>query len=161
MDSLTHPFSPIIFKDTQILILGSFPSIKSFENSFYYSHPRNQFWSILSDITGYPVILKEQKIWLLKQMKWGLWDIVASCKRANSLDSSLKDIEVNDIPHLLKEYPTINKLAFTGKKSQEIFRRYFKDLDIPTIYLPSPSPAYASMSYEQKREVYRDLLLKG
>lgn len=159
MSNLSHPFQPIIFKDTQILILGTFPSIKSFENSFYYSHPRNQFWKILSDITDYPVTIREQKIWLLKQMKWGLWDMVSSCSRDNSLDTSLKSIEVNNIEALLDEYPSIQKLAFTGKKAQELYNRYFPNLEIETIYLPSPSPAYASMSYEAKRDEYKRLLI--
>ena len=159
MSDLMHPFSPIIFKDTEILILGSFPSIKSFEKSFYYSHPRNQFWRILSDITGYPVTIREQKIWLLKQMKWGLWDMVKSCSRDNSLDTSLKSIEVNDIPALLEKYPTIQKIAFTGKKAQELYHKSFPNLHIETIYLPSPSPAYAAMSFEEKRDEYKRLLI--
>ena len=159
MDRLYHPFKPIIFNDTQVLILGTFPSIKSFENSFYYAHPRNQFWKILSDITGYPTLIKEQKIWLLKQMKWGLWDIVASCSRENSLDSSLKDIKVNDIDKLLDTYPTIQKIAFTSKKANALYKKAFPLLDIPTIYLPSPSPAYCAMSYEAKKDEYKRLLI--
>ena len=159
MSDLEHPFTPILFRDTQILILGTFPSIKSFENSFYYAHPRNQFWKILSDITGYPVTIKEQKIWLLKQMKWGLWDMVKSCNRDNSLDTSLKSIEVNDISSLLNEYPSIQKIAFTGKKAQQLYHKSFPNLDIETIYLPSPSPAFASMKYEDKRDEYKRLLI--
>jgi len=158
MERLTHPFKPIIFNDTQILILGTFPSIKSFDESFYYAHPRNQFWKILSEITGYPAITKEQKIWILKQNRWGLWDMVESCKRNNSLDSSLKEITPNDIESILREYPTITKLAFTGRKAQNLYQRYFSHLDIDTIYLPSPSPAYSAMSYEEKKRIYQQEL---
>ena len=96
-----HPFEPIVFKDTEILILGTFPSIDSCKKSFYYSHPRNQFWKILSKITNYPINTKEQKIALLKLKRWGVWDMVASCSRENSLDSSLKSVKVNDIPKFL------------------------------------------------------------
>ncbi len=151
---LNHPFEPIVFNDTKILILGSFPSIDSFENSFYYAHPRNQFWTILSTISSYPINNKDQKIWLLKSLNLGLWDMVASCERTNSLDSSLKSIKVNDIALFLDQHPTIKKLLFTGRKAQELFNRDFRDLDIERDYLPSPSPAYASMSLEEKMDIY-------
>jgi len=153
-----HPFKPIIFKDSRVLILGSFPSIKSFENSFYYSHPKNQFWKILSVISGYPINNRDQKIWLIKELKFALWDIVKSCNRENSSDTNLKDIVPNDIKALLKEYPNIEKIAFTSKLAEKIFKKEFKDLDIATIYLPSPSPAYAAMSFEQKCKIYKELL---
>ena len=155
---LTHPFDPIVFKDTRILILGSFLSIKSFDNHFYYAHPRNQFWKILESITGYPVNNRDQKIWLLKESRLGLWDMVAACRRDNSLDSSLEDEEVNDIPALLEQYPSISKLAFTGKKAQALFETHFGYLDIERVYLPSPSAAYAAMKMEEKAKVYREKL---
>ncbi len=155
---LEHPFKPIVFKDTKILILGSFPSIKSFENHFYYAHPRNQFWKILELITGYPVNNRDQKIWLLKECKLGVWDMVDSCRRDNSLDTSLEDEAVNDIPALLEAYPSIVKIAFTGKKAQALFETHFGYLDIERVYLPSPSAAYAAMKMEEKAAVYRDKL---
>jgi len=156
---LEHPFKPIIFKDTEILILGSFPSIKSFENNFYYAHPRNQFWKILHAITEYPVLNRDQKIWLLKEYKFGLWDMIRRCQRKNSLDSSLESEEVNDIASLLEEYPTIKKIAFTGKKAEALFNIHFSYLDIKRCYLPSPSVAYAKMSFEQKCSIYKENLL--
>ena len=154
-ENLEHPFKPIVFKDTEILILGSFPSIQSFENNFYYGHPRNQFWKIMEAMTGYPINNRDQKIWLLKEAKVGLWDMVASCQRENSLDSSLEDIEVNDIAGLLEKYPKIKKICFTGKKAEALYKRYFSHLSIETCYLPSPSPAYAAMDFEQKTVEYR------
>jgi len=153
-EKLEHPFDPIVFNDTQTLILGSFPSIKSFENSFYYAHPRNQFWKILEEITGYPVNNRDQKIWLLKESRLGVWDMIASCQRDNSLDSSLEDEVVNDIPVLLQKYPSITKLAFTGKKSHALFEKHFGDLAIERVYLPSPSPAFAAMTFEEKAVQY-------
>jgi len=155
---LTHPFEPIVFRDSKVLILGSFPSIESFEKSFYYAHPRNQFWRILEAITGYPINNKDQKIWLLKESHIALWDMVKSCSRDNSLDSSLEDIEVNDIASLLQEYDSIKLIAFTGRKAQALYKMHFDYLDIPTVYLPSPSPAYAKMSFEDKVSVYKDTL---
>ena len=156
---LEHPFEAIIFKDSEILILGSFPSIKSFEEDFYYAHPRNQFWKILEGITAYPVNNKDQKIWLLKEAKFGLWDMIKNCRRDNSLDTSLEEEEVNDIKAFLEAYPQIKKLAFTGKKAQALFEIHFGTLDIERVYLPSPSPAYAKMSLKEKIEIYKRKLL--
>ncbi len=155
---LTHPFDPIVFNDTKILILGSFPSKQSFENGFYYAHPRNQFWKILGSITGYPTHNRDQKIWLLKEAKIGLWDMIASCSRDNSLDSSLVDEVVNDIPSLLERYPSIERVAFTGRKAQALWEVNFAHIDIETVYLPSPSPAYAKMRMEEKIAIWRERL---
>ncbi len=156
--TLQHPFDPIVFNDTHTLILGSFPSIKSFENNFYYAHPQNQFWKILKMITGYPVINRDQKLWLLKEMKLGLWDMIGSCSRESSLDSSLEDEVVNYIPELLESYPSIQKIAFTGKKAQALFETHFGYLEIERVYLPSPSPAYAAMKLEEKANIYANEL---
>jgi len=155
---LEHPFKPIVFKNTQILILGSFPSIKSFERNFYYAHPSNKFWKILEAVTTYPVNNLDQKLWLLKACKFGLWDMVRECSRENSLDSSLENEEVNDIAGFLEAHPSINKLAFTGKKSEALFKTHFSHLDIETVYLPSPSSAYAAMKFEAKVEAYKKVL---
>ena len=157
-EQLKHPFKPIVFKDTEILILGSFPSIKSFEKNFYYAHPRNQFWKILESITSYPVNNRDQKIWLLKECKFGLWDMIKSCQRDNSLDSSLEDEEVNDLASFLEEHPNIKKLAFTGKKSEALFKTHFSHLEIETVYLPSPSASYAKMKFEEKVKIYKEKL---
>lgn len=158
MKKLTHPFTPIVFNDSKILILGSFPSIDSFEKSFYYAHPRNQFWRILSAVTAYPINNRDQKTWLLKESKIALWDMVANCVRDNSLDSSLEDIEVNNIAEFLEEHPTIEKVAFTGRLSEKLFKMHFDYLEIETLYLPSPSSAYAKMSLENKTVIYKEKL---
>ena len=160
-DKLEHPFHPVVFNDAEILILGSFPSIDSFDKSSYYAHPRNQFWKIMSEITRYPINNRDQKIWLLKESKIALWDMVASCYRDNSLDSSLEDIEVNDIASFLEEHPTITKIAFTGRLSEKLFKTHFNYLDIDTVYLPSPSSAYAKMSLDEKMNIYIDRLGVG
>jgi TDG/mug DNA glycosylase family protein len=157
-EMLAHPFSPIVFNDTKVLILGSFPSIRSFENDFYYAHPSNQFWKILSLITGYPIHNRDQKVWLLKEHQWGLWDMIKSCQRENSLDSSLEDEEVNDIGTFLEEHPTIKKVAFTGRKAEALFKLHFSHVEISQAYLPSPSSAYAAMRLEEKAERYKTFL---
>jgi len=158
VQNLEHPFKPIIFKNTEILILGSFPSIKSFENNFYYAHPSNQFWNILQGVTAYPINNRDQKLWLLKEAKLGLWDMVKSCYRENSLDTSLEDEVVNDIPAFLEAHPSIKKIAFTGKKAEALFETHFGHLEIERVYLPSPSAAYASMKTEEKIQAYKTAL---
>ena len=158
MHSTKHPFKPIIFHNTQTLILGSFPSIKSVENDFYYAHPSNQFWKILEAITSYPIKNRDQKTWLLKEAKLGIWDMIAVCTRENSADSRLEDEEVNDIAALLEAHPQIKKIAFTGKKAQALYETHFSHLEIETTYLPSPSAAYASMRIEEKILAYKRAL---
>ncbi len=155
---LTHPFKPIVFKDTQTLILGTFPSIQSFEKNFYYAHPRNQFWKILESMTSYPANTRDQRLWLLKECKFGLWDMLKGCSRENSLDSSLENEEVNDLAAFLEAHPSITRLAFTGRKAEALFKTHFSHLGIETVYLPSPSAAYAKMTFEQKVAEYKKQL---
>jgi hypoxanthine-DNA glycosylase len=153
-----HPFDPIVFPDTHTLILGSFPSIQSVANDFYYAHPRNQFWPILSGITGYPAGNRDQKIWLLKESGLGLWDMIASVRRSNSADSMLEDEVVNDIPALLEQYPAIQRIAFTGRKAEALWHVHYAHLEIETLYLPSPSPAYAAMTLREKTQKWQEIL---
>jgi hypoxanthine-DNA glycosylase len=155
-----HPFKPIIFPDSTILILGSFPSIKSFEYGFYYAHPRNQFWSLLANIFNEDISTKQAKIELCKKHNIALWDSAKSLKRemGNSSDSNLKNIETNDFKQLLLDYPSIKTILFTGKKAESIFNKNYKELPVKKALLPSPSPAYATMSFEQKLKKYKELL---
>lgn len=155
-----HPFKPIIFPDSKILILGSFPSLKSFEEGFYYAHPRNQFWPLLAEVFGEDVSSIEKKIALCKKHHLALWDSAKSLRRdsGNSSDQNLKEIEVNDFEQLLSNYPSIKTVMFTGKKSEAIFNKAYKGLKIRKALLPSPSPAYAAMSFEKKLQVYKKLL---
>ncbi len=160
MDRFTHPFNPFVTKTSKILILGTFPSIKSFEDNFYYAHPKNQFWRLLGETFGYdePKSIDEKKRFL-EQQNIALWDIIHSCKRKNSLDSNLKDIKLNDIKAFLKEYPSIKKICFTSKTALKLYEKNFSDIKLPIFYLPSPSPAYASVSFEKKLSEYKRVLL--
>ncbi len=159
MQRYYHPFDPILFNDTKILILGTFPSLDSFKVDFYYGHKRNQFWKLLSTIYQMPIESRAQKIELVKQNRLGLYDVVRSCKRRNSSDSNLKECELFDFPALLEAYPSIEKLAFTGVKARQLFEQVYADLEVARVTLPSPSPAYASMRFEQKLEIYREALI--
>lgn len=155
-----HPFKPIIYKDSKILILGSFPSLKSFEKGFYYAHPRNQFWPLLSEVFHEDISTLQAKKRLCKKHHIALFDCAKSLNREfeNSSDINLKDIVVNDFEQLLLDYPNINTILFTGKKAQQIFNRVYKKLPVKKALLPSPSPAYASMSFEKKLKIYKELL---
>jgi hypoxanthine-DNA glycosylase len=84
--------------------------------------------------------------------------MIASCSRENSLDSSLEDETVNDIPALLEQYPSITKVAFTGRKAETLYKLHFSHLEIETVYLPSPSAAYAKMKFEEKVKIYEMLI---
>jgi len=157
----SHPFEPIIDKSSKILILGSFPSLKSFENSFYYAHPKNQFWNILSEIFTFRLNNIDEKQELLRLKRIALWDVVASCSRSNSLDSNLKNITPNKIDDLLKQYHNIDAIGFTGQKSAQIFKRHFSHLRIHQEVLPSPSPAYCKISLQEKIEIYREFFTRN
>lgn len=155
-----HPFDPILFHDSRVLILGSFPSLKSCEEGFYYAHPRNQFWPLLAEVFGEEISTAEEKIALCKKHRIALWDSAKSLKRetGNSSDTNLKEIEVNDFEKLLLEYPSIELILFTGKKAEQIFNKKYKELKIRRALLPSPSPAYAAISFEEKLKRYREIL---
>ena len=156
--TFAHPFPPIIDKNTRLLFLGSFPSIVSFEQSFYYAHPRNAFWSILEEIFAVTLQTNDEKKDFCIEKEIGLWDVIGSCERSNSSDSNLKNCIPNDFRKLLYEYPNIQTLAFTGKKAFDLFQKYFNDLEIDKVVLPSTSPAHAAMTYAQKSALYRACL---
>lgn len=158
MQSFNHPFPPILDSNTRILFLGSFPSIVSFEQSFYYAHPRNAFWLIMEEIFGVTFRDNEDKKRFCIQMGIGLWDVIGSCERSNSSDSNLKNIVPNDFMKLLTDYPNIKVIAFTGKKAFDLFQKYFKELEIETVLLPSTSPAHAAMTRKDKTILYKEFL---
>jgi TDG/mug DNA glycosylase family protein len=153
---LTHPFEPIIDEHSKVLVLGSFPSIKSFEAAFYYAHPRNQFWPIMEQLFDVELKDKESRRLFALQKGIALYDTFAAASRSkdDSSDSGLTSLQPNDIPALLRQYPNIQKVFCTGRKSFEGLKRYFPDLKRPVILLPSTSPAYASMRFEEKLKAY-------
>lgn len=158
MQSFIHPFSPIIDKNTRVLFLGSFPSIASFEHSFYYAHPRNAFWPIIEEVFNVKLQNNEEKKLFCLEKGIGLWDVIGSCERSNSSDTNLKNCIPNDFKTLLQDYPNVQALGFTGKKSYDLFQNYFKDLEIKKGLLPSTSPAYAAMKFEEKKVIYKIFL---
>lgn len=154
-------FEPIIFDDAEILILGTYPSLKSFEKGFYYAHPQNQFWPLLGELFSEKSETTEERISLLKKHRLALWDTCHTCLRSegNSSDTNLTEIEPNDIPTLLENHPAVRLVCFTGKKAQQIYDKHFAQLPVETALLPSPSPAYRAMPYEKKLALYKQTLL--
>ncbi len=133
-------FGPIFDSNSKILILGSMPSIKSLEDSFYYMHPTNRFWSIIAEITcsPFPKTIEKRKK-LLKDNGIALWDVIYKCRRKGSLDSAIKDVEPND----LYSIPNIQKMKIfaNGRLAYNLFKKFFPKLDAE--YLPSTSSANA------------------
>ena len=151
-----HPFEAIVNKESKVLILGSFPSLKSFEHNFYYAHPRNQFWPILASVFDVTLPNNEDKKNFALLKGFALWDTYGALRRAsgNSSDTNLKDLQVNDFEAFFKQYPKIKHIFFTGKKAQVGFLKHYRYLDIETTLLPSTSPAYAAMKLEEKERHY-------
>ncbi len=157
---MTHNIYPFFNKNSEILILGSLPSIKSRKEGFYYAHPQNKFWKVLSSIfkEDIPVSIEDKKIFLNKH-HIALWDVVKSCTIIGSSDSSIRNVTANDISSIIKK-SKITKIYTTGKKAYHLYYKYlFKETGIEAIYLPSTSPANASISYEKLIKIYKTHLI--
>lgn len=154
-----HTFAAFCPENSEILILGSFPSVKSREQEFYYAHPQNRFWKVLAACFGDAVPMDtESKKAFLSRHKIALWDVVESCEITGSSDSSIKRVLPTDIPHLLRTAP-IKKIILNGRAAEKYYLKFHSKLPIPTIALPSTSPANASFSLEKLVEQWsRELL---
>lgn len=143
-----HPIPPIYDNSSKILILGSFPSVKSRESEFFYGHPQNRFWKVISALlnTETPTTV-EAKRKLLLNNKIALWDVIGECEINGSSDSSIKNAKANDIGGILSAAEI--KAVFTnGKKAYELYNaNIFPITGYPAIYLPSTSPANAAFSF--------------
>ena len=152
---INHEFGPYINKDSKVLILGSIPSSKSRELGFYYMHPQNRFWRIISDLLKEEVPNTiEAKKDFLKRNKIALWDVLDSCDINGSSDSSIKNPKVNNIKKLITK-TDVKYIFVTGKKALALYNKYcYKNVLIEAIYLPSTSSANAIFSYEKLKEKY-------
>jgi len=159
-EAIRHPFPPLFDCNSKVLILGSFPSVKSRETNFFYGHPQNRFWKIFAAIfeERLPVTIEEKSSFLLKH-GIALWDSIASCEITASSDASITAVVPNDISIIL-EKADIQAVFCNGKKSYELYNKHI----LPTngreaICLPSTSPANAAWSLERLTEKYRAALL--
>lgn len=139
-----HKLKPIFNKDSQILILGSMPSIISRKNNFYYANPSNRFWLIIENLFNIKLNNNEEKEQFLLAKKIALWDVIKSCEINGSSDSSIKNVKVNDISSIINN-SNIKAIFVTGKVALKYYDKYLKDIiKKEAIYLPSPSSANAS-----------------
>ena len=158
-ENITHTFEPVYDRESRILILGSFPSVKSRENHFYYGHPQNRFWKVIAKLTEgeEPVTIEEKKI-LLLQNHIAIWDVIASCTIQGSSDSSIKDVVVNDFSEIL-ENSSIQTIYVNGNKAYDLYHRYAEEkTGIKAIRLPSTSPANAAWNMERLCEAWKVIL---
>ena len=146
----SHPFPPLYNKNSKILILGSFPSVKSREQMFFYGHPQNRFWKVISAVFGTdtPETLEEKRNFLYSN-NIALWDVIASCDITGSSDSSIKNVVPNDLKEILKS-SNIKQIFVNGKTAEKYYKKYIRDtIDKEAICLPSTSPANASFNIDK------------
>ena len=144
---LVHPFPALYSPQSEILILGSFPSVKSREQQFFYGHPQNRFWRMLACVYGEEVPATiEEKAALILRHRLALWDSVHACTITGSSDASMRDVEPNDISGLLRAAP-IRTILLNGAMPARVYHRFIEPTTgIPGITCPSTSPANAAFS---------------
>lgn len=157
----THKFGPVFNKDSEYLFLGSFPSVKSREKNFYYMHPKNRFYPLLKevfddDFTNLDIEVKKE---LLLKHHIALFDVIQSCEIVGSSDSSIKNIQVNDIKKII-DNTKINKIILNGKLAYNLFIKQFPDLVNIAYYLPSTSAANAACSLEKLKTHLLEIINK-
>jgi hypoxanthine-DNA glycosylase len=151
-----HPISPLYDENSKILILGSFPSVKSRESEFFYAHPQNRFWKVISCVFDevVPRFVEEKKAFLAKH-GIALWDVIASCEIEGSADSSIKSVTPNDLSKILDK-ARIKAIFTNGKTAKKYYDKYIgSTVGIEAYPLPSTSPANATQSLEKLIEQWR------
>lgn len=160
MEHVKHTINPIYNEKSNILILGTFPSVKSRENKFFYSHPQNRFWKIIAYITNtspVPSTIDEKKDMLLNN-KIALFDVIKSCDITGSSDTSIKNVEPWDLSIILDSC-NIKKIYANGNKAYELYMKYcYNNLKRSIIKLPSTSPANASFNFERLLSEWSQIL---
>ncbi len=156
-----YGFEPVIDNNSKVLILGSFPSVKSREQGFYYGNPQNRFWRVLEYSLNKPVPtdIKARKSFLLEN-KIALWDVIESSCIQGSMDADLNESNSKpvDFDLVFKSYPSIKLIILNGKKAYAVFKKFNADCKIENIYLPSTSPANARFNYEAWKEILNKYL---
>lgn len=148
-----HNIEPVFDKNSRVLILGSFPSVKSRETRFFYGHPQNRFWRVLSAVLEceLPVTVDEKKRMLLEH-NIAVWDVIESCEITGSADSSIKNAVPNDLNRILQT-ANIRGIFANGTTAYNLFKKYNKNTEI--IRLPSTSPANAAYSLDRLIEEWK------
>lgn len=160
MSSIIHPFPPLFDDNSEILILGSFPSVKSREEMFFYGHPQNRFWRVIAAVTEskVPENISEKRELLLKN-RIALWDVISSCEITGSSDSSIKNVIPNDLSEILKN-SKIKRIYVNGKTSEKYYNKYMRErTGINAVCLPSTSPANAKWTLEKLQEEWKRIFI--
>lgn len=158
-EHIVHSFEPVYDKDSEILILGTLPSVKSRENNFYYGHKQNRFWKVLATLLKEPVpeTIEEKKAMLLAH-RVALWDVIQSCDIKGSSDSSIKNVQPTDIGMIL-EKTNMTQIYANGNKAGQLYKRYqFPVTGIEATVLPSTSPANVAWSLARLCEAWKTIL---
>ncbi len=157
---MVHPFPPVFDADSEVLILGSFPSVKSRETAFFYGHPQNRFWKVTSSVFGEnePLTVEAKKTFLLRS-HIALWDVIGSCYIEGSSDASIRDVTVNDLNIILKA-ADIKEIFVNGKTAYKYYLKYSQPMTgRSAVCLPSTSPANASWKTDRLIEAWRCIKL--
>ena len=158
---IVHPIPPLYDKDSKILILGSFPSVKSREEAFFYGHPQNRFWKVIATLFEEPVPegIPEKKALLLKY-HIALWDVIAECDIAGSSDSSIKNVVPAELSVILDHAP-IRTIYANGAKAYDLYQKYTYPVTGRDIRkLPSTRPANAAFQMERLLGAWQEILEK-
>ena len=145
-----HTISPVYDEHSKVLILGSFPSVKSRETGFFYGHPQNRFWKVMAGIMNeeVPVDIPAKKEFLLRNHV-AVWDVIASCEITGSSDASIRNARANDLSVIL-ESADIQRICVNGKTAEKLYNKYiYPKIQRQAILLPSSSPANAAWSVER------------
>lgn len=162
MNKEYHNIPPLYDRRSAILILGSFPSVKSREGRFFYNHPQNRFWKVVSSVFNAPcpLTVEEKKRMLLKN-RVAVWDVIQSCEIKGSSDGSIKNVRPNDLGIILSAAP-IKRIFCNGSKTYELYQKYCEAaLGRRAVKLPSTSPANAAYSEKALAEAWREILNAG
>lgn len=154
--SIVHPIPPLFDENSRTLILGSFPSVKSREQSFFYGHPQNRFWKLIALLFDeeIPQSIDKKKQLILKN-NLALWDVIHSCTITGSSDSSIKDVVPNDLSVILQN-SRVDRIFANGALSHKMYMKYiFPQTGIEAVKLPSTSPANAAFSLERLAENWK------
>ena len=152
---MIHNIDPVYDQDSRILILGSFPSVKSREQQFFYGHKQNRFWRVMAQVLGCTVPEDtEQKRTMLLTHHVALWDVIESCEITGSSDASIRDVKPNDLSYILSQ-ADIQAIYTNGSKAYELYQKYIFPVNGRKAHpLPSTSPANASYSLERLAEAW-------
>ena len=156
LNTVKHPIPPTYDVNSRILILGSFPSVKSREMMYFYGHPQNRFWKVVSAVFGEdtPATVEEKRAFLLRN-RIAAWDVIAQCDIIGSSDSSIKNVIANDLSVIL-DNSAVDTIFVNGKTAEKYFNKYTKHkIGREAICLPSTSPANAAWSLERLIEAWK------